>query len=133
MKSLARTAAAAAAAGALTLLAAPASQAAPSAASACVTAADQRSFGRGEISLCPQSDGTTRVTGYVEDLLPGSGWGAPDGRCAGWYLHMGPDDGMIGPIVCPHFSSDHQAKKTFDYAFKPASPVTSASLGAFSL
>ncbi|NJP82991.1 hypothetical protein HCK01_37975, partial [Streptomyces sp. AA8] len=55
-----------AAAGALTLLTAPAAQAAPADGSACVTAAGTKSFGRGEISMCPQSDGTTRVTGWVE-------------------------------------------------------------------
>ncbi|MEV0438723.1 hypothetical protein AB0I84_42965 [Streptomyces spectabilis] len=120
-----------AAVGALALLSAPTAQAAPAAASACVTAADTKSYGRGEISLCPQSDGTTRVTGWVEDLLPGGGWGKPDGRCAGWWIEMGAKGGKIGPLVCPHLTSTHEATYKFDYTFKPEAPVTGARLNAF--
>ncbi|MEU7132144.1 hypothetical protein [Streptomyces sp. NPDC046261] len=130
MRRLVRTLALTGAAGALTLLTAPASQAAPSAASACVTATETQSYGRGEISLCPQSDGTTRVTGWVEDLLPGS-WTAPDGACAGWWVQMGEKNGTIGPMVCPHFSSTHKTVNNFDYTVKFDAPVTGAKLGAF--
>ncbi|MEU5048279.1 hypothetical protein [Streptomyces sp. NPDC021096] len=133
MRRLARALAMTGAVGALTLLSAPASQAAPSASAstaACVTAKQEASFARGEISLCPQSDGTTRVTGYIEDLLPGNGWGTPDGACAGWWIEMGAK-GMIGPMVCPHFDPQHRATKTFDYTFKPEAPVTGAKLNGF--
>ncbi|MCD9141265.1 hypothetical protein [Streptomyces albireticuli] len=121
-----------AAAGALTLLTAPTAQAAPSDGPACVTAAGTKSFGRGEIAMCPQSDGTTRVTGWVEDLLPGKGWGGtPDGRCAGWWIEIGAKGGMVGPLVCPHFTPSHEATYKFDYTFKPQAPVTGAKLNAF--
>ncbi len=130
MRRLVRALALTGAAGALTLLSAPASQAAPSA-SACITASETQSWGRGEISLCPQSDGTTRVTGYVEDLKPGSGWGTPDGACVGWWIEMGAKNGDFGPLVCPHFDRERKVTKTFDYTFKPTAPVTGAKLGTF--
>ncbi|MFF0747387.1 hypothetical protein ACFYVL_44110 [Streptomyces sp. NPDC004111] len=119
---------AAAAAGALMLLTVPAVQAAPTASAACITAKEDRDFGRGEISLCPQSDGSTRVTGFVEDLMPG--W-FPDARCVGWSITMG-STSDIGPLICPHFSSDPKVRKDFDYVEKFAAPVTGARLGAFS-
>lgn len=132
VRTLALTAATTAA-GTLTLLTAPTAQAAAAPEGpACVTATATKSFGRGEIALCPQSDGTTRVTGWVEDLLPGKGWGgAPDGRCAGWWIEMGAKGGMVGPLVCPHFTPTHETTYKFDYTFKPAAPVTGAKLNAF--
>lgn len=135
MRHLVRTAALTGVAGALMLLAAPASQAATStsaSAAACITVTEEEAFGRGQITLCPQSDGTTRATGYVEDLKPGSGWGAPDGYCAAWYIEL-TDDFEFGPMVCPHFSSTNKTKKVFDYTFTPASPVTGATLGIVSM
>ncbi|CAL9631583.1 hypothetical protein SUDANB176_06097 [Streptomyces sp. enrichment culture] len=127
MKSFVRAVAMTGAAGALVLLTAPTSQSAPSAASECITASEAKTYGRGEISLCPQSDGSTRVTGYVEDLLPG-GLGAPDGYCVGWYIKMGPADGTHGPMACPHFGGPHKPKKEFDYVTTFRLPVTGAVL-----
>ncbi|MBB5121851.1 hypothetical protein [Streptomyces eurocidicus] len=123
--------AATAAAGTLTLLTTPAAQATPPGKPACVTAAATKSFGRGEIALCPQNDGTTRVTGWVEDLLPGKGWGTPDGRCAGWWIETGAKGGTVGPLVCPHFTASHETTYRFDYTFTPQAPVTGAKLNAF--
>ncbi|WP_411134445.1 hypothetical protein [Streptomyces sp. C10] len=123
------------AAAALTLLAAPVSQAAPAAPSAapkCITAKDTKKFGRGEISLCPQSNGTVRAVGYIEDLLPGSGWANPDGYCASWFFDMGPGKGETGPMVCPHFDKDNKTKRTFDFTFKPKARVTGAHIFAAS-
>ncbi|WP_406492497.1 hypothetical protein OHB06_16350 [Streptomyces sp. NBC_01604] len=126
MRSSFRAVAMAGAAGALMLLAAPDSRAA-SAAAACVTASGAETYGRGEISLCPLSDGSTHVTGYIEDLLPGGGWGTPDGYCAAWYIDMGATDGTVGPMACPHFGGN-QAKEVFDHVVTYPSPVTGAHL-----
>ncbi|GAB2866295.1 hypothetical protein GCM10027074_37240 [Streptomyces deserti] len=130
MRSLVRAAAMTGVAGALMLLTAPTSHAGPSAASECITVSESEKWGRGEISLCPQSDGTTRVTGYVEDLLPG---GFLDGYCVGWYFYLGEDEGDFGPMVCPHFSPSQPAKKTFDYEFTPSAPVTGANLNRWGI
>jgi len=114
--------------GALMVLTAPASQAAPLVSAACITASGTETYGRGQISVCPQSDGSTRVTGYVEDLLPGGGWTTPDGYCVAWYIDMGPADGTFGPMVCPHFGGTNKAKEEFDYVVTYPSPVTGAHL-----
>ncbi|MGW2332210.1 hypothetical protein ACWC5C_41545 [Streptomyces sp. NPDC001700] len=137
MRRTVRTTAVAAALGAVTLFAAPMAQAAPSAAAAtaepgCITGSEEQAWGRGEIKLCVQSNGKTRVTGYVEDLKPGGGWGAPDGYCVSWYLGWtlpnGNPGGEFGPIVCPHFTPSHQAKKEFDYEYQPSTPVQTVKL-----
>ncbi|MCW8102745.1 hypothetical protein [Streptomyces tauricus] len=128
MRSLLRAVVMAGATGALMLWTAPNSGAAPSVAAACVTAGGAETYGRGEISLCPLSDGSTHVTGYVEDLLPGGGWGAPDGYCVAWYLDMGAMDGTVGPMVCPHFGGGTQVREEFDFVATYPLPVTGAHL-----
>lgn len=129
MSSLVRAVAAAGVAGALLLVTGPVAQAAPTAAAAaCITVKEEKAFGRGEISLCPQSDGGTRVTGYVEDLLPG--W-FPDGICVAWDIRMG-TSGSYGPTVCPHFNGGNKPRKDFDYVEKFRAPVTGAKLDLLS-
>ncbi|MGW2332209.1 hypothetical protein ACWC5C_41540 [Streptomyces sp. NPDC001700] len=133
----------AAALGAVTLLAAPTAQAAPPAAAAtakpdCITGSEETDFGRGEIKACVQSNGKTRVTGYIEDLLPGVGWwGDPDGACVSWYLSWtGPDGEPMDeetPFICPHFTPppSRETKKQLDYEYESAIPVEKVRLGRF--
>ncbi|MFC9294936.1 hypothetical protein ACFTWH_23665 [Streptomyces sp. NPDC057011] len=129
MRSVVRAAALTGAVGALLLMTTPASQATSSAASACVTRTETQSYGRGQITVCPQADGTAQLTGWIEDLKPGSGWGTPDGYCVTWWLEEGPGvRGEYGPIICPHFDSARKTIRNFDYVITPAAPVTGAKL-----
>ncbi|MGA4846181.1 hypothetical protein ACOBQB_07910 [Streptomyces sp. G5(2025)] len=53
-----------------------------------------------------RDDGRARVTGYVEDLLPGGGLGGPDGGCVAWYISYETASGVkseYSPLVCGHF------------------------------
>lgn len=132
------------AAGALAvahLAAAPqAGAAAPPTAASCVTGSDSQSFGRGEISVCV-GDGEARVTGWVEDLLPGSGWGAPDGYCASWFITWRTASGQeswVGPTVCGHFGTSDRYDFDFDEVTRPGGPqditgVVDVGLGATSI
>ncbi|MFD9406017.1 hypothetical protein ACFWBN_03180 [Streptomyces sp. NPDC059989] len=131
MRSVVRAAALTGAVGALLLLTTPASQAAPSAASACITATQTEDYGRGEITVCPQSDGTVRLTGWVEDLKPGGGWLNPDGYCAGWWLQEGGVNGEFGPYVCPHIDPARKPTRTFDTVITPEAPVVGVTLTRF--
>ncbi|MFJ8229998.1 hypothetical protein ACIQ9E_08570 [Streptomyces sp. NPDC094448] len=106
-----------------------ASAAAQNASSApvCVTDSRTQTFGKGEISICIEN-GQAQVTGWVEDLLPGSGWVSPDGACVLWWITWKTASGeeLRGtPMACPHFGGT--AYKQF--AYNPAdgtagSPVT---------
>lgn len=114
---LLRTAPVAGAVAVASLAAAPQAGAATAetTAASCTTKSDTQTFGRGEITLCVEN-GTARVTGWVEDLLPGSGWGAPDGGCVGWYITWQTATGEeleISPIVCGHFQGSD--RRDFDY------------------
>ncbi|MFF3349421.1 hypothetical protein [Streptomyces sp. NPDC002779] len=111
-----RTACVAGAVAVAGLAAAP--QAGAAAPASCVTESDTRNFGRGEISLCVDN-GTARVTGWVEDLLPGGGFGTPDGGCVGWYITWqtaAGDELEISPIVCGHFQSSDR----YDFDYDPS-------------
>ncbi|MDH6214944.1 hypothetical protein [Streptomyces pseudovenezuelae] len=93
----------------------------------CVTASETRDFGRGEISVCPQGDGTYRATGWVEDLLPGDGaFGGPDGGCVSWALSSAHAYETFTTMACPHFSGP--ATVQIDDVITPAHPITKAQL-----
>lgn len=95
----------------LTVTAASPSYAAPG----CVETSDSRDWGRGEISACYYEDGQARVRGNVADLLPGNGWGAPDGYCVAWYVEYETTSGdafQHSPLACGHLGD---TEVTFDY------------------
>ncbi|MFD3513377.1 hypothetical protein [Streptomyces sp. NPDC058657] len=124
MRSLFRAAATTGIAAALTVLAAPVAQAAPPAETPCVTVSTSNTYGRGEISLCPQSDGATRVSGYVEDLKPGW-WGETgDATCVGWDIRAG-SASVDDVLVCPHFTSG-SPKRAFDFVKQYSTQPTGA-------
>ncbi|MEU9286789.1 hypothetical protein AB0D57_19250 [Streptomyces sp. NPDC048275] len=104
-------------AGLLAIPTASASSAAQTAAAAplCVTDSQTHTYGKGEIRVCIEN-GQARVTGWVEDLLPGGGWGTPDGGCVIWWIRWQTASGeeLRGtPMACPHFGGP--AYKEFDY------------------
>ncbi|GAA2637778.1 hypothetical protein SMC26_37840 [Actinomadura fulvescens] len=107
------------------------SQAAPSVRADCLTASEAHAFGRGEISVCPQGDGTYRAVGWVEDLLPGDGaFSGPDGGCVTWYLYAAkPWPETFTTMACPHFSGP--AKVQINEVVKPTAPLTKAVLGTY--
>lgn len=86
------------------------------AAPTCVDASDTRSYGSGEITACYEN-GTGRLTGHIVDLLPGSGWGAPDGYCVGWYVRWTTTSGQstqATPFICGQWTDPDET--TFDVA-----------------
>jgi hypothetical protein len=81
----------------------------------CVTDSQTYKYGKGEIRICIEN-GQAQVTGWIEDLLPGGGWGSPDGGCVIWWITWKTSSGeeMRGtPLACPHFGGP--AYKEFDY------------------
>lgn len=104
-----------------------AAQAAPAAAPACVTASETYNWGTGEISLCPQSDGTYHVTGWTDDLLPGD-W-TPDGACVYWSITLDGGGHSSTGLNCAQFHPERPTKLPFDYVTTYAAPVVSAKLG----
>lgn len=137
MRGQIRATAVAAVLGAAALLSIPTASAAPAAATAeCTTKSDTRTFGRGDISICVQ-DGRARVTGNVEDLLPGGGLGGPDGGCVTWNIYYETASGVkhgYSPWVCGHFMGTTYVEFDFDPAESEGGPqditgVQSASLG----
>ncbi|GAA2520091.1 hypothetical protein ACFW2V_42270 [Streptomyces sp. NPDC058947] len=136
---LLRTACVTGAAALAGLVAAPqAGAATPEAAPAsCTTATDTRSFGRGEITVCVGDDGTARVTGWVEDLLPGGGLGGPDGGCVGWWITWQTAGGQeldLSPFVCGHFHNPDRLDFDYDPTTREGGPrnvtgVTQVKLG----
>ncbi|MFD0689053.1 hypothetical protein [Actinomadura fibrosa] len=113
--------------------AAATSYAAPPKEADCVTATETQDYGRGEISLCPQGDGTYHITGWIEDLLPGDGvFTGPDGACVAWYLYAGTEYVGFPPSACPHFHGPtNPAKLQLDVIYKSDAPLTSAKLGRY--
>ncbi|MEU9953645.1 hypothetical protein [Streptomyces sp. NPDC047939] len=122
MSGFIRTATVAGVMGATALLAVPAASATPTAsgttgqaAPECVTDSQTHTYGKGEIKVCVEN-GQARVTGWLEDLLPGGGWGAPDGGCVVWWVTFQTTSGteLEGSVMaCPHFGG--AAYKEFDY------------------
>ncbi|MGW0935090.1 hypothetical protein [Streptomyces sp. NPDC002666] len=121
MSGFIRTATVAGVLGATALLAVPTASAAPTASGSgraapeCVTDSQTHTYGKGEIKVCMEN-GQARVTGWLEDLLPGGGWGAPDGGCVIWWVTFRTTSGteLEGSVMaCPHFGG--AAYKEFDY------------------
>jgi hypothetical protein len=111
-------------------LTAAASRAAPPSSTDCFTTEESHDFGRGEVTVCPNGDGTYRATGWVEDLLPGDGaFSGPDGGCVTWYLYSATQYENFTTTACPHFGGP--AKLQFDNVVTPDNPITRASLGTF--
>jgi hypothetical protein len=106
----------------------PIAQAATPGSPTCISASGVRDWGQGEITACPLGDGRTQLTGWLEDLKPGSGWGAPDGYCVAWWLEAGPNNGWHEIEICPHFAAGREARRNFDYSITTARPVTAAEL-----
>ncbi len=106
----------------------PIAQATTPTSAACISASAERDWGRGEIAACPLGDGRTQLTGWVEDLQPGSGWGAPDGVCVAWWIETGRNGGRHEAIFCPHFVPGDETRRDFDYPITTAQPVTAARL-----
>ncbi|WP_234542805.1 hypothetical protein [Streptomyces shenzhenensis] len=126
MKSLLRSAGLAGVAGALMLLAAPVSQAAATTSStSCVSMSDSKSWGDGQITVCPQSDGSVHVTGYVENLQPWHPW--DEDPCVAWMINLTGGDYSFTPAACPVYNQASN-KVPLDYSFTPTSPVTGATL-----
>lgn len=123
MRNLVRFITVVGAVGALVPLSATASQAA----STCVTASNAYNWGVGEISLCPQSDGTYHVTGWTDDLLPGD-WFAPDGACVGWAIYDAKGLSASSGWNCAQFHPERPTKLAFDYVTTFRAPVTDAKL-----
>ncbi|MFE9423993.1 hypothetical protein ACFYNO_13630 [Kitasatospora sp. NPDC006697] len=107
--------------GSLLLLAAPASQAATPA--ACTTYNPSNpSLGYGQVTLCPQSNGSVQATGYVVITEPYNAWLSPE--CVGLWVNEGSTNGtLLEPIVCA-VSSAPTARATINENFTPAAPVT---------
>ncbi|WP_326658296.1 hypothetical protein [Streptomyces sp. NBC_00385] len=121
MSGFIRTATVAGVMGATALLAVPTASATPTASGSgqaapeCVTDSQTHTYGRGEIKICVEN-GQARVTGWLEDLLPGGGWGAPDGGCVTWWVTFRTTSGTEldnSVMACPHFGG--AAYKEFDY------------------
>jgi hypothetical protein len=108
------------------LASAPIAQAATPRSSTCISASGDYDWGRGEITACPLGDGRTQLTGWVEDLKPGSGWGAPDGYCVAWWIETGRNSGQHESLFCPHWMSGDETRRDFDYPITTARPVTKA-------
>lgn len=84
------------------------------AAPGCIEASETHSWGRGDIKACFEG-GVARIQGNAVDLLPGGGWGTPDGYCVAWFIDYETTSGDTyrhSPVVCGHFSDD---EATFDY------------------
>lgn len=112
---------------ALAVALAPASSAATNsgtATGACVNVSATNAYGQGQISLCPQSDGTVHVTGYLLPLLH-SDWF--DQNCVAWQIVEG-SSSELGPTDCPGPAGTTTPKATFDYTFTPAAAITGAQL-----
>ncbi|MEU6220848.1 hypothetical protein ABZ845_25590 [Streptomyces sp. NPDC047022] len=126
MKNILRSTALAGVTGALMLLAVPVSHAAATPQSAsCVSVSDAKSWGDGQITVCPQSDGTAHVTGYVENLQPWKPW--DEDPCVAWMINLTGSDYSFTPDACPVYNQTSN-KVTLNYSFKPTSPVTGATL-----
>ncbi|MCA2212806.1 hypothetical protein [Jidongwangia harbinensis] len=115
------------------LATAPIAQAATPAPAACISASEERDWGRGEITACPLGNGRTQLTGWVEDLKPGGGWVTPDGYCVAWWLETGPNDGTHGVVFCPHIVPGGETRRDFDYPVTTARPVTALRLNIAAL
>ncbi|MFJ2136187.1 hypothetical protein ACIQWV_36445 [Streptomyces sp. NPDC098085] len=112
--------------GAMSLITAPTATAAPTgpARPSCLTNSQEEEWGRGEIKICVEN-GNARVTGYVEDLLPGSGWGEPDGQCVAWYIYWETPSGAwedYSPGVCGHWAKSPYLKLDYDPTELPEKP-----------
>ncbi|WP_328561431.1 hypothetical protein [Streptomyces coelicoflavus] len=118
MRGFVRAAAMAGVLGTAAVLAVPTASAASGpreAAPECVTDSQTHTHGRGEIKICVEN-GQARVTGWLEDLLPGGGWGSPDGGCVIWWITYRTASGTElegSTMACPHFGG--AAYKEFDY------------------
>jgi hypothetical protein len=127
MKRLTQIAGATGLACALAVALAPASNAAANtgtATGACVNVTDSNAYGQGQISLCPQSDGTVHVTGYLLPLLHRDWY---DLNCISWWIVEG-TGGEMGPTDCPGPVGTTNQKYNFDYTLTPAGTITGAKL-----
>jgi hypothetical protein len=119
-----RSAAVAGVSGALLLLAAPASHAATTV-GPCVSATASNARGDGQITVCPQSDGTAHVTGYVENL---QAWTPFDNTSrVAWMINLANNGGSLSPTAAAVYGKPSN-KVVFDYSFTPAAPVTGETL-----
>jgi hypothetical protein len=126
---LVSTLAVAGAAGAMALVAVPAQAATTAGAAttaACTTYNGSNSMGTGQITICPQSDGTYHLTGWLDNPSNATPWNPNAGCNPGWWLVEG-TSGQIGPSMWGS-SSTHT---TFDTVFTAAAPVTGAELEVF--
>ncbi|MCA2212807.1 hypothetical protein [Jidongwangia harbinensis] len=111
------------------LATAPVARATTPSSSTCISASGEREWGRGEITACPLGNGRTQLTGWLEDLLPGTGWwNSPDGYCVAWWIKAGPSNGWLEVEICPHFAPGSETRRDFDYPITTAHPVTEAKL-----
>lgn len=127
MNKLIRLAAVFAGAGALALPAAAVSHASTAgpATAACVVVDDTNVYGTGQISLCPQPDGTTHATGTITPLLH-SDW--MDNNCIAWNILEGPTQSQLETTVCPGPAGTAEVTTPFDYYFTPAAAITGAQI-----
>ncbi len=102
---------------------AAAAQAAPAAAADCLTVSEVDDWAQGEVTFCPQNDGTTRTTGWVEDLKPGGPW---SGQCVEWNARLA--NGGTTSIAWVCLELDDSTYKEFDYTRTLAAPAVGAYL-----
>jgi len=95
-------------------------QAAPA---ACLTVNEVDDWAQGAVTFCPQADGTTRETGWVEDLKPGGPW---SGQCVQWNARLANGGKAFVAWVC--LELDDSTYKEFDYTSRLASPAVGAYL-----
>lgn len=134
MRGFVRATAIAGALGTAALLAVPTASAASGpavAAPECVTDSQTHKHGRGEIEVCVEN-GQARVTGWVEDLLPGGGWVTPDGGCAIWWITFRTTSGTQlhgSHMACPHFGQPAYREFTYDANVQNVTGVEELYLG----
>jgi hypothetical protein len=98
-------------------------QAAPAAAAECLTVSEAYDWGQGEITFCPNADGTTRISGWIQDLRPHRPF-ADD--CVEWFAKLANGGSTSVAWVC--YDLHDTFYREFDYARRLASPAVGAAL-----
>ncbi|TQF02727.1 hypothetical protein E6W39_11250 [Kitasatospora acidiphila] len=131
MNRLIRTLAVTGAAGAMALLAVPAQAATTHSATTtgtCTTVNGSNSMGTGQITICPQSDGTSHLTGWLDNPSNSIPFNPNSGCNPGWWLNEATGGGEIGAQWGGNYTSTHY---TFDDTITPSAPITGATFEVF--
>jgi hypothetical protein len=121
---LVRTLAVTGAAGAMALLAVPAeaaTAAGTATTSTCTTYNGSNSMGTGQLTICPQSDGTYHLTGWLDNPANANWWNGNAGCNPIWWLNEG-----TGGQYSPHIPNAETVHLDFDTVITPKAPITGA-------